>query len=235
MSFSIEPKDCLQISLLPDSSLTAMQNAQMQSKIWPRIRKLVEEQQFRCVEFCHSNTASPTLGRSPLRTFMTRGVTMPELRMSALASISSANNNDLSPPPSAASLPADVLTEKTDENVRKSPIRAVTTDQSDRVNESTNAIVVKYSVPFEVAQPFANQIYALATELQLNCTVHYGSKQLQATEISSSNSNVSRRNSDSASRWNQFAVKNWHEECTSNPNSPRYSPREPPKGKYSKQ
>lgn len=223
MSFLIEPKDCLQISLLPDSSLSAIQNAQMQSKIWPRIRKLIEEQQFRCIEFCNSNTSSPTLGRSPLRTFMTRGVTMPELRMSALASVSSANSGD-SPPPSASSPTSDSWKD----NVRKSPIRAVTSEQS---NESPSAIVVKYSVPFEIAQPFANQIYALAAELHLNCTVFYGSKQLHAAEVSnsSSSSNVSRRNSDSASRWNQFAVKNWHEECTSNPNSPRYSPREPPK------
>ena len=221
MSVSFVPKDCLQISILVNPSLSAAENLQIQSRFWPRIRKLLEEQQFRCIEFYNSasGSSSPTISRSPLRTFMTRGITMPELRMSALAtSVTSINDANNSP----QSLSPNGEKEK-DENVRKSPIRAITVDDGAAANTNdTSSITVRYNAPFEIAQPFANQVYALAGELHLDCCVNFGGKQLQATEI------INRRNSDSASRWNQFAVKNWHEECTSNPNSPRYSPREVP-------
>lgn len=227
MSVSFVPKDCLQIFISANPSLSSTENLQMQSKFWSRIRKLLEEQQFRCIEFYNSasGSSSPTISSSPLRTFMTRGVTMPELRMSALAT-SMSSINDASNSPSVSPNSGEE-----EENVRKSPIRAITADNSataaNNTGQSNNsAIKVCYNAPFEIAQPFANQIYALAAELNLDCRVNYGGKQLQTTEMIING--VSRRNSDSASRWNQFAVKNWHEECTSNPNSPRYSPREVP-------
>jgi hypothetical protein len=182
---------------------------ELQKRVWKAMRSILEQRRFSSIELKgYKSDHGVVLENSPLRMMMIRGQTMPELNLSKVQTTATAE---------AASTP-----------LRKSPLRSESHDGQPAVSPKAGAansdlfMTVSYIAPFDVAQQFADQSFSTTASLSVVCRIFYGKR-----ELFPAGNAVARKSSDSQ-KLQQIAAKNWHEECISNPNSPRFSPRDAP-------